>query len=277
MDELLSYRYATKEYVQARIAEAMAYAGGGGGSTPVLISKNITANGVYNAADDNADGFSSVYVAVDVGIALDQLLARTSPSGNIISDTATTIAQWCFYGWDSGLTSIRCKNVVSCGNGAFTYSSFETICLPSVVLGNNNKPFESCNNLKTLVIGTVASNNGSFSKMCVKLEKIDITNGTISNYAFQNCSVINTIILRSSAIQGIDSNTFVGVNSIQSGGTGVTIYIPQSLYSHLGDGTANDYKAATNWSTLDGYGTITWAKIEGSVYENAYADGTPIS
>ena len=63
MDEL-SYRFATKEYVQARIAEAMAYAGSGGGSTPVLITKNITANGVYDASDDNADGFSSVNVNV---------------------------------------------------------------------------------------------------------------------------------------------------------------------------------------------------------------------
>ena len=34
----------------------------GGGGT--LITKNITANGTYNAEDDNADGYSSVTVAV---------------------------------------------------------------------------------------------------------------------------------------------------------------------------------------------------------------------
>lgn len=49
--------------------------------------------------------------------------------------------------------------------------------------------------------------------------------------------------------------------------TGGTIYIPKVLYDHLGDGTSLDYKAATNWSTVDGYGAITWAKIEGSAYE----------
>lgn len=32
------------------------------GST--LVTKNITANGTYNATDDNADGYSSVTVAI---------------------------------------------------------------------------------------------------------------------------------------------------------------------------------------------------------------------
>ena len=35
-----------------------------GGSTPTLITKSITANGTYNASGDNADGYSSVTVAV---------------------------------------------------------------------------------------------------------------------------------------------------------------------------------------------------------------------
>lgn len=63
MDELLSYRYATKEYVQARIAEAMHSASGGGGSA-VLGPKSITANGVYNASSDGLDGYDQVTVNV---------------------------------------------------------------------------------------------------------------------------------------------------------------------------------------------------------------------
>ena len=46
---------------------AFARAMGGGGAPapePTLITKNITANGTYNAADDNADGYSSVSVKV---------------------------------------------------------------------------------------------------------------------------------------------------------------------------------------------------------------------
>ena len=37
---------------------------GGGSAAPTLITKNITANGTYNAASDNADGYSSVTVNV---------------------------------------------------------------------------------------------------------------------------------------------------------------------------------------------------------------------
>ena len=37
---------------------------GGGGSQPVLITKNITQNGTYNASSDNADGYSQVTVNV---------------------------------------------------------------------------------------------------------------------------------------------------------------------------------------------------------------------
>ena len=38
--------------------------GGSGADEPVLITKNITANGTYSAASDNADGYSTVTVAV---------------------------------------------------------------------------------------------------------------------------------------------------------------------------------------------------------------------
>lgn len=37
---------------------------GGGGASPVLIDKNITENGTYNAADDGADGYKKAVVNV---------------------------------------------------------------------------------------------------------------------------------------------------------------------------------------------------------------------
>ena len=43
-------------------------AGGGGGGEAVLIQKTITANGTFAAADDNADGFSSVTADVPGGL-----------------------------------------------------------------------------------------------------------------------------------------------------------------------------------------------------------------
>ena len=70
---------------------------------------------------------------------------------------------------------------------------------------------------------------------------------------------------------------FITGTPFKSGGTGGTIYIPKVLYDELGTGSAKDFKAATNWSTIDGYGTITWAQIEGSQYDGYYADGSPIT
>lgn len=60
-------------------------------------------------------------------------------------------------------------------------------------------------------------------------------------------------------------------NSTQfaSNGTGGTLYVPQALIS--------SYQSATNWSTILGYANNSIQAIEGSQYENYYADGTPMS
>ena len=83
MDELLSYRYATKEYVQARIAEAMNVAGGG--APAVLGQKTITANGIYNAASDSLDGYDQVTVNVP-GIDL-----TASEGACVVEDSGATL------------------------------------------------------------------------------------------------------------------------------------------------------------------------------------------
>lgn len=105
----------------------------------------------------------------------------------------------------------------------------------------------------------------------------NITPLGIEGSSLTSDTVLATIILRHTTVMPLKALTPFNNTPFASGRTGGTIYIPKVLYDHLGDGTALDYKAATNWSTYDGYGTITWAKIEGSQYENYYADGTPIT
>lgn len=143
------------------------------------------------------------------------------------------------------------------------------------------------------------SNTHAF-KQCQDLEYaeiefgVNITTADLSDM-FLSCPVLKTCVFRhhnpngtmslSSSLFGGGGNTLdtlvldapfictmsgvaaMNNTKFKNGGAGGTIYIPKSLYDHLGDGTALDYKAATNWSTLDGYGTVTWAKIEGSEYE----------
>ena len=84
---------------------------------------------------------------------------------------------------------------------------------------------------------------------------------------FISSSPVDVIVFDSPKVATLSDTDGMKNEVFKSGGTGGTIYIPKSLYDHLGDGSEYDYKAATNWSTLDGYGTITWAQIEGSEYE----------
>lgn len=90
---------------------------------------------------------------------------------------------------------------------------------------------------------------------------------TIGSIYFINSSPVDVIVFDSPTITTLSDAAGMNNSVFGQNGTGGTIYIPKSLYDHLGDGTEYDYKAATNWSTLDSYGTITWAQIEGSEYE----------
>lgn len=95
-------------------------------------------------------------------------------------------------------------------------------------------------------------------------------NGTmpLSNSLFGGGgNTLDTLVLDAPFICTMSGVAAMNDTKFESGGDGGTIYIPKSLYDHLGDGTALDYKSATNWSALDGYGTVTWAQIEGSEYE----------
>ncbi len=103
---------------------------------------------------------------------------------------------------------------------------------------------------------------------CSNLTFADIGSANKIQNSFFIQTALDTLIIRKTTICPLAAVNNFNNTAFRSGGPGGTIYIPKTLYDHLGDGSSSDYKAATNWSTLDGYGTITWAKIEGSPYEN---------
>ena len=124
----------------------------------------------------------------------------------------------------------------------------EIILADNVYLNGSGGMFYSCPALKTVIL---RSNNNM---------RIGPTSIVING-------VVDTIVLDSPVVPTLSGSNLIASSVFVSGGTGGTIYIPKSLYDHLGDGTEYDYKSATNWSTIDSYGTITWAQIEGSEYE----------
>ena len=177
----------------------------------------------------------------------------------------------------TNLTSINTPNIT---NAAGYYLTGQTHLSGGYIfpaLTTCAAEFVSGATITSIVVPALTSMGTNFANGNGALVSADFTNLTkFMGWAFRNTTAFTTLILRKPSIIALDNvNVFVG-SKFDSGGAGGTIYIPESLYNHLGDGTSSDYKAATNWSTVNAYGTITWAKIEGSQYENYYADGTPI-
>lgn len=228
-------------------------------------SQTFTENGTYNVSslaeavvdvqasgggsvDDVASGaFPSGDITINV-IPITSALNSRSNIGNVIFN-ASKLSSSCFQ--DSSITKFFClKNIKPyTQNSAFNRcASLKTVVMPKTEWLDNNI-FFNCTALEVADVGATAINRGG---------------------VFQNCNSLSTLILRSSTVcnlgntSNLNNSPFTGFN----GGVG-TLYVPSSL--------VESYKTATNWSTLYTNGTMQVLPIEGSIYENAYGDGTPIS
>lgn len=84
-----------------------------------LIEKSITKNNTYNAADDNADGYSSVDVDVSGGVEFNKITAyvpQTSFHVDVINNTDSTIVET---KWEySACTFVNPLKKFTCGQSA---------------------------------------------------------------------------------------------------------------------------------------------------------------
>lgn len=166
----------------------------------------------------------------------------------------TTLGAFGFYKFGAGVLTTMHLSKLTTGETNYNFGYMGTsakpvtLVLPSVVS-----------------LGTDAFRGGYFDAVDIGPNLAEFNNRT-----FYSMGKMDAIILRKA--DGLV--TLTNTNSISSLTSATTIYIPKALYDHLGDGSASDYKAATNWTTKAT--TVTWACIEGSQYETAYADGTTI-
>ena len=183
------------------------------------------------------------------------------------------------------------------GNYAFRYDYAITgdIVVPSTCTSIGQYSFASCENIETFrcngsigTLGTYTFNGASGHIMkvreiymphlggvalnlnfgsataanaCQSLEVCDIGSAkSIAANTFANCYKLQTLIMRRTSVTTL-ANVSGFLNTPLRGGSGLTatVYVPSSLI--------DDYKAASNWKTIDGYGYVTWAAIEGSPYE----------
>ncbi len=235
------------------------------------------------------DGFADAIAAIPSGGTdyLDLLLKKTITSYENSEVTQLVTAQT--FQQQPNLVSVSFPNVTEINAQRIFYQSTALTSVNFPKLGYLNgatECFRGCTGLTIVVLPSLyrTFQAGIFHD-CTNLTIFDsgIPTAPTGNFNmfgqsfFNGDSALHTIILRTTnRICGLGNINTFNNTKFASGGVGGTIYIPKVLYDHLGDDTSLDYKAATNWSTIDGYGTITWAKIEGSQYENYYADGTPI-
>ena len=233
------------------------------------------------------------------GWTTDGIADGSEPNGAITITNGGTIRSYVFANC-TGITSVNAPNLTKLAERAFDgCTNLASVSLPNVN-GGGAYVFKNCTSLPSIILPGMTSTGGNFFNtspipiiVYPNVTKIG-TNGinswtghtadlgstctALDGYAFNGSANLSTLILRrSTALVSMANLSAVSGTPFKNGGTGGTIYIPKALYDHLGDGTTLDYQSATNWATVYGYGTITWAKIEGSIYENAYADGTPIS
>lgn len=191
------------------------------------------------------------------------------------SDKGTEIwdgrGNYCFF--QSDLESFSASGLVKLNGEHFfeNCTKLTSVSLPNAVEIHANT-FQGDTNLELIALPSLDVLFTQTFYGCSKLHTIDLgqmTRGMIRNSIFSGCSKLTTLIIRKSDSPCVLSYATAFSNTpYANGGSGGEIYVPSLLIE--------DYKNATNWSVLNGYGTITWKPIEGSIYETQYADGTPV-
>lgn len=271
----------------------------GGGGT--LGTKTITQNGTYNATDDDLDGYSAVTVNVSGGITPTGTKQISITQNGTITEDVTNYASAEITvnvsGGSGGISvddllngtapsgDITCNNVTALYPTLAYNTAITGFTSNSVTLIKAENTFNSCTALEKLSLtGSITTATGNyFCRYCSALESAELPNltGNVNQHAFGGCtsltfldlgktstiqanalngaSSLTTLVLRKTSVTALQNVSAFTGTPFANGGSGGTIYVPSSLIS--------SYQTASNWSTLHGYGTITWKAIEGSEYE----------
>lgn len=231
------------------------------------IKKDVVVKVGDSSDDDCVTSVTGTYEGSGGGTDyLDLLLKNTITS---YSTDVTTIPRYLFY-YITSLKSITMPNVTTIQERAFEESGLEGVFRHDISITLQQGALSG-----TKITTAVFPNGVSFGSTwtmnnCTSLTKFD---GVLKTKVYQNTwngnSSLNVIVLRDTTVRGLDSINAFTNTPFASNGVGGTLYVPNSLIS--------TYQSAYNWSTILGYSNNSIVAIEGSQYENYYADGTPIS
>lgn len=194
---------------------------------PTLVEKSITANGEYDPADDEADGYSSVTVNVPA--------PTYNITGTIIVDEYSGRAT------DFSFDVITPDGMTTTGDDDLacikTYinsfvGSSDLIEISASAFSYSNITHADLSSSSVTTIQQEAFND------CSNLEEIILPNTieTIGSEAFKDCGSLESFTCMATNPPTIESDTFYGING------SCIFYVPAA--------SVDTYKAATNWSDL---------------------------
>lgn len=161
------------------------------------------------------------------------------------------------------LTSITIpSSVTSIGSSEFYYCySLKSITIPSSVTSIGAQAFYNCTSLQSVTIpNSVTSIGDSAFYYCYSLKSIIIPSGvtSIGSNVFSNCCSLASVTIPSGVTSIGDTafNSCYGVSeyhilptTVPTAGTVIFFNIVSDCVIYVPQGTLNDYKTATNWST----------------------------
>ena len=230
-----------KEQFYDRILQA-AESGGGGGGGSTLIEKSISANGIYNASDDSADGYSKVTVDV--------------PNTYTVQDEGKVV--------DNGVLVAQTTHAEITENGTYDITTNNSVSVNvsggGVEFSNSPSNFTLLTNIRNLDVnmpdGVSLIAKDAFNG-CAGLKSVNIPNSVTGIYqnAFKGCTALTEIEFPES-ISTMAAGAFYGCINLQSikfisqtpptlGGT-VFTNLPNNCKIYVPTGTLSAYTSTAN-------------------------------
>lgn len=169
-----------------------------------------------------------------------------------LPDTVTSIGQYSFANCDRMDTFTARGSITTLGTYTFNGASGHVMALREIHMPN----------LGTSIALNLNFGSATAANACQHLEVCDIGKAkSIAANTFANCYKLQTLIMRRTGSITTCANVSAFLNTPLRGRNGLTakIYVPSALI--------DTYKAASVWSTINGYGFVEWLPIEGSEWE----------
>lgn len=175
-------------------------------------------------------------------------------SGEVtLPSTVTSIGQYSFASCKNMTKFIASGSITTLGTYTFVGAS-----------ADHKMTMTECHmpNLGTSIALNLNWGSTTAANACQYLEVVDIGKAkSIAANTFANCYQLRTLIMRRTGSVTTCANVSAFLNTPLRGRNSLTadIYVPSALI--------DTYKAASVWTTINGYGFVTWHAIEGSPYE----------